>query len=244
MEERKTKQLLKVVVGSQAHGLANENSDFDYRGVFVVPTTDLLKIGSHIEQTNWIEGKEDDTSWEIGKFLLMATKCNPTVLETFLAPRVDEAEPKGEGPGTHDVSGYYEEPYTLGDDLRDLFPYVWNSVDVKNAFIGYGVNQRKKFFDNKDKRAPKYAAAYLRVLFNCEELLLTGTFHVDLRGREIYDQAKRFKEGNFTQGEVIQACWDMETRVIKAFNKNPDKQTDVKPVNEFLLRVRKKYWDW
>lgn len=224
-------QILKTIVGSQAHGLANENSDFDYRGVFVVPTSEILRLGGHTEQTSWIEGKEDDTSWEIGKFLLMATKCNPTVLETFLAPLAPQPE---------EFLPIYQK-WTL--PLRELFPYVWNSVDVKNAFIGYGINQRKKFFDNKDKRAPKYAAAYLRVLYNCAQLLETGTFTVDLRGSEIYDQVKNFKEGRFTQGEVIQACWDMETRVIKAFNQNPDKKTDIEPVNEFLLKVRKEFWE-
>ncbi len=228
------KQILKVVVGSQAHGLATKDSDFDYRGVFVVPTSEILKIGSHTEQTSWIEGNEDDTSWEVGKFLLMATKCNPTVLETFLSPWSANGWKE---------SVCFSDGISVGDELKKLFPYVWNSVDVKNAFIGYGINQRKKFFDNKDKRAPKYAAAYLRVLYNCQELLSTGSFHVNLMGTEIYDQIKRFKEGNFLHGEVIQACWDMETRVIKAFNANPNKQTNVEPVNEFLLKVRREFWN-
>src|SRR2546429_619841 len=125
MKEDSKSLILKTIVGSQAHGLANENSDYDYRGVFVVPTSEILRIGGSVKETNWIEGNEDDTSWEIGKFLLMATKCNPTVLETFLAP-VKTSSP-------------------LGDELRTLFPHVWNSNDVKNAFIGYGINQRKKF---------------------------------------------------------------------------------------------------
>src|SRR5574343_184906 len=128
--------ILKVIVGSQAHGLANKNSDFDYRGVFVIPTSEMLKIGGeNMQHTSWIEGKEDDTSWEVGKFLLMATKCNPTVLETFLAPTA------GNGSKTT--------PY--GEKLRALFPYIWNSEAVMKCFIGYGINQRKKFFEDKDK---------------------------------------------------------------------------------------------
>jgi len=216
-------EILKTIVGSQAHGLANKDSDFDYRGVFVIPTSELLKLGGeNLKHTAWIEGKEDDTAWEVGKFLFMATKCNPTVLETFLAP-VKTSSP-------------------LGDEMRGLFQYVWNSNDVKNAFIGYGINQRKKFFDNKDKRAPKYATAYLRVLYNCWELLATGTFTVDLHGSPVYQQCLDFKEGRYTAGEVIQACWEMETKVLKAFNENPDKKTNTEPVNEFLLKVRRSNW--
>src|SRR5204862_543499 len=130
---------------------------------------------------------------------------------------------------------------------RTLFPHVWNSNDVKNAFIGYGINQRKKFFDNKDKRAPKYATAYYRVLFNCYELLSKGTFTVNLStlpdaDQEVYKTAKNFKEGRYTHGEVIEACWQMETRVLKAFEANPDKKTNMEPVNEFLLKARRMNW--
>lgn len=221
--------ILKVIVGSKAHGLATPESDTDYRGVFVVPTVELLKIGGeNIQHTSWIEGKEDDTSWEIGKFLLMAVKCNPTVLETFLAPQ---------------YPARITRDYTLGDELQDLFQYVWNSDYVYHAFVGYGINQRKKFFDNKDKRAPKYAAAYLRVLFNACELLETGTFHVDLRGTEVYDTVKRFKEGNFDHGEVIQACWDMQTRLDKIYKSCKKKETNLEPINEYLLRIRKRFWE-
>lgn len=224
-------QILKTIVGSQAHGLATKDSDFDYRGVFVVPTQELLKIGGgDIKQTSWIEGKEDDTSWEIGKFLTMATHCNPTVLETFLAPR--EFRNKQE-----------KEMYDKwGKELQALFPHVWNSNDVKNAFIGYGINQRKKFFENKDHRAPKYAAAYLRVLYNAYELLSTGTFAVNLQETPIYEQVRNFKNGIYQPGDVINACFYWETMVLKAHQRNANKQTNIEPVNEFLLKVRKEFW--
>lgn len=57
-------QILKVIVGSQAHRLATANSDFDYRGVFIYKTSDILGIAPPADQTSWIEGKEDDTSWQ------------------------------------------------------------------------------------------------------------------------------------------------------------------------------------
>ena len=221
-------QILKVLVGSHAHGLAGPDSDRDYRGVFVIPTSELLSIGPKKDETHWIEGEQDDTSWEIGKFLLMATKSNPTVLETFLAP-------------TH-PKGLILKDALYGQELQELFPYIWNSRDVMNAFIGYGVNQRKKFFDNKDKRAPKYACAYLRVLYNAYQLLSTGTFSVDLTGSPVYEHCKRFKAGEYTPGEVINECFKWETEVIKAYKTNPDKETNLEPVNEFLLKVRKEFW--
>lgn len=216
-------EILKTIVGSKAHGLATDHSDTDYRGVFLVPTSTLLTIGEWKEHTTQrIEGKEDDCAWELGHFLKMATKCNPTVLETFLAP-VSSAT-------------------LLGIEMRGLFPHIWNSSGVKNAFIGYGINQRKKFLDKTDARANKYATAYLRVLFNCWELLGTGTFSVDISQTEVYTQCRKFKEGDFTHGEVIEACWQMETRCLTAYDRNPDKRTDLGPVNEFLLRARREHW--
>ena len=221
------KIILKVIVGSQAHGLANKDSDYDYRGVFAVPTSEILSLGANIKTTQWIEGNQDDTSWELGKFLFMATKCNPTVIETFLAPD----DPR------HKIYSL-----ELREELRGLFPHVWNSRGVKDAFIGYGLNQRKKFFKNQDDRAPKYAAAYLRVLYNAWELLSTGTFSIDLTDTPIFEDVKRFKAGDYEIGEVIQACFEWETKVLKAHKANPNKETNTEPINEFLLRVRKRLW--
>ena len=225
------REILKVIVGSQAHGLAGPDSDFDYRGVFVVPTSEILSLGRDIKHTSWIEAGVDDTSWEIGHFLNMATHCNPTVLETFLAPLAPEGISNGD-----------LQKAQLAGELRALFPYIWNSTDVKNAFIGYGINQRKKFFDKKDNRSPKYATAYLRVLYNAWQLLSTGTFDVNLEGSPVYELCKRFKAGDYEVGEVIQHCFDWETRVLQAYKQNPDKEADLEPVNEFLLKVRKEFW--
>lgn len=216
------------MVGSQAHGLATPESDFDYRGVFIYPTSELMQLHPPADQTSWIEGHEDDTSFELSKFLLMATKCNPTVLECFKAKRVDDNDW---------YLGY------LGDEIQALFPYVWNSTDVKNAYIGYGVNQRKKFLENKDKRQSKYAVAYLRSLFNAWQILETGTFSSDMTGTDVFLTLKRWKAGQFTLGEVIDTTAHWTEMVDKAYAKNPNKKTDEGPVNDFLLKVRKENWE-
>lgn len=172
--------------------------------------------------TSWIEGKDDDTSWELGHFLFLSTKCNPTILETYLAPVVESTP--------------------IGDELRALFPYVWNSQYVRDTFVGYGLNQRKKFLEEKDKRPHKYAAAYLRCLYNAWQLLTFNTFNVKIAETEIGPIVRRFKYGNYTFGEVIDTCREWESKVRAAYEKNPDKKTDMDKVNEFLLKVRKENW--
>lgn len=221
-------QILKVLVGSRAHGLHSEDSDYDWRGVFVTPTSELLRLGGTTQQTSWIEGKEDDTSWELGKFLLMATKCNPTVLEVFKA--------------SASVNPSITSPDWWGQELQALFPYVWNSKYVMDAFIGYGHNQRKKFLENKDVRPHKYAVAYLRSLYQARELLTTGSFSVDMSQSEIFPILKKWKNKDYSVGEVIQTTSEWEQKVREAFYWNPDKQEDMDKVNEFLLKVRKEFW--
>lgn len=215
-------QILKVLVGSQAHGLATPESDFDYRGVFVVPTEEILKLGGEVKSTNWIEGKEDNTSWEIGHFLHLATKCNPTILEVFLSPVIETTD--------------------LGKELQGLFPHIWNSDGVMNAFIGYGLNQRKKFLEDKDQRPHKYAAAYARTLFNAWELLTTGTFTVHIADTEVGHIIRAYKNGEYTYGEVIDFCRSWEDMVRRAYSNHAPKKTNIEPINEFLLKVRRKYF--
>lgn len=212
-------EILKVLVGSQAHGLAKGDSDFDYRGVFVAPTKDFFEIGGRVLSTNWIEGKEDNTSWELGHFLTMAVKCNPTILEVFKSPVINQTP--------------------IGKELISLFPYVWNSQDVMNAFIGYGLNQRKKFLEDKDGKPNKFAAAYARTLYNAWELLTTGDFTVRIADVPYGQIVKNFKEGNYSYGEVIDVCRRWEEEVKIAYQCNPDKQTNLEPINEFIIKVRK-----
>lgn len=231
-EDITEKQLFRVLVGSRAHGLETPESDEDFRGVFVSPTKEILSLGGKIKTTNWIEGEIDNTSWEIGHFLSLATKCNPTILEVFLSPISEVAE------------GAQEEV----DELRALFPHVWNSRAVMDAFIGYSHNQRKKLLEGKDARPHKYAAAYLRVLYQAKELLETGTFTIRIADTEIgpYIRAVKNKDSqagfDLSVGAVINQCQILEDQVRAAYEKNPDKKTDLEKVNDYLLKMRQKYW--
>lgn len=223
----KEKIILKVLVGSRAHGLSDEDSDYDYRGVFMVPTKELLKINAPKVTTNWKEGNtkraEDNTMWELGHFLHLATHCNPTILEVFRAPIIETTD--------------------IGTSLRKQFQRVWNSKGVMDAFIGYGLNQRKKFLNKKDERPHKYATAYLRTLIQAYYLLVFNKLIVDLTVYEDFEILKRFKNGEYEVGEVIQKCWEWETMVREAYEHNQDKKTDFDQLNAWLLKIRKGNWD-
>lgn len=218
MEARHT--MLRVLVGSQAHGLAGPESDADYRGVFVIPTAELFRVGFKYEGTRWITVDGDETSWEVGHFLFLAIQCHPLVLETFVAPVISMD--------------------AWGAELRALFPAVWTPQGAYDAFIGYSLNQRKKFLDKKDARPAKYAAAYVRVLYNLCELLETGTFTVQIADTPIGKTVADLKTGAFRTGDVIDLGehWAQEaTRRLAHCRHEPD----VERVNAFLLRLRKAF---
>jgi len=232
------KYILKSLVGSKAHGLSNPQSDTDLRGVFLVPTSDILSLGYKEKAVAWVEGQgEDATSYEIGHYLHLACKSNMSILEVLVSP-VIESTPEG-------------------DELRKLFPYVWNSNDVFNASLGYSHNQRKKFLEDKDERPWKYAVAQIRTLLLGIECLKYGTMTVNVEAQEHYvhfdfpglkDSVKEtlmsMKEGYFRdKGFVIDWSEFLTKELKKAYEANPNKKTDMKKVNDFLLKVRQDNWN-
>ncbi len=242
-------EILRVLVGSHAHGLATPESDYDYRGVYVTPTREILSLGGKVKSTQWVEGtNEDNTAYEIGHFLSLAVHCNPSILEVFMAPSV--------------------QLHPLGQELRVLFPAIWNPHDVANAFGGYSLNQRKKFLDNKENRRWKFATAYLRVLLQGIELLCDkkfnvkvsnvypvgeghapwisgahGTFHDD-----IHDTWPNFlrnvKNEKVSIGDVVNVAERLAERLkeLSTDGLHKDHEPDLDKVNAFLLKVREECW--
>lgn len=238
MKENKT-QILRCLVGSHAHGLANAESDLDFRGVYVIPTQEILSLGFNYKGSHWVEGeKEDQTAWEIGHFLHLAMKCNPTILECFKAPIY------GVG-GLGEVKINSTDSVYFGDKLQKLFPYVWNPQDAYNAFVGYGLNQRKKFLDDKDGRWRKYAVAYLRTLHNLYWLLRQEDFTLqvnDLDFKQILLDIKDGKVKDTQKGGIIDLANDL-THKAKEILPLCKHESDLTKVNEFLLRIRKEFWE-
>lgn len=225
--------ILKVLVGSRSHGLHDEDSDYDYRGVFVLPTEEILSlknIGGKYKANDWFEGQEDQTTYEIGHFLKLATKCNPSILECFKASLMTK----------DNTYGGLEE---YGAELRLLFSYIWNPIDAFNAFTGYSYNQRKKMLEKKDNREAKYASAYLRTLYNLQCLLYSGDFKMDVtHNKEFYYKLKDIRNGNFTMGDVINEA-EERIEICKQLRDECKQKPDLNKVNNFLLKIRKEFWN-
>lgn len=210
--------ILKALVGSRAHGLHNEDSDWDWRGVFVTPTSEILSLGFKYSPTSWIEGKVDDTSYEIGHFLMLCTKANPSVLEVLMAKECKVNT-------------------SCANKLRDLFPFMYNPQDAFNAFTGYAKNQQKKLLDNHLQRRGKFAVAYIRTLQNLVQLFQEGYFNLEVEDKERFKAIREWSNGEIIDeaDRLIGMATDLLPKV--------ENHQDLKRVNEFLLEVRKGYWD-
>jgi len=75
--------LFEAVVGSRAYGLATASSDTDIKGVFYLPLEYYLG-GQYIGQV--ANASNDEVYYELGRFVGLLSKSNPTVLELLPSP--------------------------------------------------------------------------------------------------------------------------------------------------------------
>lgn len=261
LDEQRNRRILQVLVGSRSHNLHTEDSDFDYRGVFVVPTVDLLSLGKNLKTTSWVEGRVDDTAWELGHFLHLATKCNPNILDVFrgerqfpecpncLAPlRPDVVHVDGCAVGLSPSAHREVRTANIGSALVGLFPHVLSKRYVRDAFLGYSRNQLKKLMDQEAVDTPrvwKFGVTYIRALLNGVELLRTGTYSMAIADSGMRLFLSEVRAGRVSRGRIIDAAVDLQDQLYRAYGQSllPE-EPNLEAVNEFLLAARREYWDW
>lgn len=75
--------LLEAISGSHAYGLSLPTSDTDIRGVFILPQDELYGL-HYVEQV--ADEKNDVVFYELGRFVELLIKNNPTMLELLAIP--------------------------------------------------------------------------------------------------------------------------------------------------------------
>jgi len=226
------KVILKVLTGSRAYGLDTSESDYDYKGVFVVPTHKFLTLDIKPRETAWIEGQdEDNIAWEIHKFFVLATQCNPTALETMVAP-----------------IEYSDEE---GITLRTLMPYCLSRKRVYDAYSGYAHNQRRKMFEPTGtkmgtERLAKFAINYLRSLWQGIELLCRGTYNPRIANEELKAfliELRASPNVDLLMGTAIDKAVQLEKELGYALQSSMlPHEPEMDAINEFILKVRKNNW--
>lgn len=219
--------ILKTVVGSRLHQLHNENSDYDYRGIFVHDLADLLSPFKKLKNTSWIEGDEDNTSYELRDFCKFATMGNNTILEILWSNL--------EVMNTH-----------WGKKLQNNRQRFLHSERIYQAHKGYAESQyRKMNLFTPDKRTPKFAVAYLRVLQQGIQLLQTGDFDpVVTQDRDFLLDVK-YNFNNSLIPELGRKFTEYQVAITDAYIKNPNKFTpDYAWIEKFIYDTYMGVMEW
>lgn len=224
------KIITKVLVGSRLHGTATEQSDWDYRGVHISPLRDVLSPFKKNKNTSWIEGDEDNTSYELADFCKNATKGNATILEVFFSDQIIETS-------------------EVADEMRQNWERFIDTHHFVNASRGYAHNQWNKFYNFESagvkgqERTAKFAVAFLRVMWQCEQFLLTGEFKCNLFGFDYFDLIMKIKRLTVDEiqpflPEIVAAMSDMNMRVSVAESKTQygDMKPDIDWIEDFIYR--------
>ncbi|MDR4458921.1 MAG: nucleotidyltransferase domain-containing protein [Nitrospirales bacterium] len=216
----RTHTILKVLVGSHAHGLASDESDRDYRRVYVIPTEEMFQLGFKYPGSQWTKDNGDETVWEIGQFLMLGTQGHPLVLEALLAPVIIADD--------------------WGEQLRRLLPALCSPKKVVEAFTNYANNQRTKLLDKKDGRPAKYAAAYIRVLYNLCEWLKAGSFHIRIADTPAGERLTRIRKGQYRLGDIMDWGEELTQKAQDLLVVRRD-ESDLPRINNFLVAIRRAF---
>lgn len=86
--------MYRCIIGSRAYGLDESQSDTDRRGIYLPPADlhwSLFGVPEQLESD-----ATQECYWEIQKFLMLALKANPNVLECLYTPIVEFVSPPAE----------------------------------------------------------------------------------------------------------------------------------------------------
>lgn len=220
MEELRPFIIYRCVVGSRAYGLDDEHSDTDRRGVYLPPADLHWSLFGAPEQLEDKEGQE--CYWELQKFLVMALKANPNILECLHTPLVEHAEP-------------------LAQELLAMRGAFLSKLIYK-TYNGYVLSQFKKL--EQDLRAKgeikqKHAMHLIRLLRSGITALETGDLVVRVP-EDVRAELLAIKRGELSWEETNRLRLDLHARFDAAFaSTRLPERPDYAAANDFLLRARR-----
>ncbi len=211
--------MYRCVIGSRAYGLETEDSDTDLRGIYLAPADLQWSLYGAPEQFE--DNAAQSCYWELQKFLTMALKANPNILECLYSPLVDKLTPVGEE--------------LLA--IRDSFL----SQMIFQTFNGYAMSQFKKIEQDRRNQGQirwKHAMHLLRLLISGAGALREG--RVPVRVEAHRDRLLALKRGEISWEEVEAWRQVLHLDFEKALQatKLPERP-DYEAANEFLIKARR-----
>ena len=212
--------IYRCVIGSRAYGLDDRESDTDRRGIYLPPADLHWSLYGVPEQLENDETQE--AYWELQKFLVLALKANPNVLECLYTPLVEKATP-------------------LAEELLAMRAAFLSRL-VYQTYNGYVMSQFKKMqadIRNQGQVKWKHVMHLIRLLISGIRVLREG--FVPVRGRRAPratagDQARRDAVG---RGRAVAA--EPARRVRRGLVRTTlPERPDYEQANEFLIKARRR----
>lgn len=211
--------IYRCVIGSRAYGLENNESDTDQRGVYLPPADLHWSLGGLPEQLENDETQE--CYWELQKFLTLALKANPNVLECLYTPLVEMATP-------------------LAREMLDLRPAFLSRL-IYQTYNGYVLSQFKKLEADLRNRGAikwKHAMHLIRLLLAGVAALREGVVPVRVEAHR--DKLLAIRRGETPWAEVNAWRLELHRQFEQAFaeTKLPERP-DYEKANAFLIKARR-----
>jgi hypothetical protein len=210
--------IYRCVIGSRAYGLDDEQSDTDRRGIYLPPAAlhwSLFGVPAQLENE-----ETQEAYWELQKFLVLALKANPNVLECFYSPVVETVTP-------------------LAQELLDM-KQAFLSRLVYQTYNGYVMSQFKKMqtdLRNQGRVKWKHVMHLIRLLLSGITVLREG--FVPVRVSEHRDALLSIKAGELPWPQIDAWRLELHQQFERAFvdTKLPERP-DYERANDFLVKAR------
>lgn len=211
--------IFRCVIGSRAYGLDDENSDVDRRGIYLPPADLHWSLYGVPEQLE--NDATQEVYWELQKFVVLALKANPNVLECLYSPIVETATP-------------------LAQEMLDT-KEVFLSKLVFQTYSGYVASQFKKMqtdMRNQGQVKWKHVMHLIRLLLSGIHVLREG--FVAVATGEHRDRLLAIKSGETKWDEVEAWRLELQQEFNSAFEKTKlPERPDYERSNDFLIKARR-----
>lgn len=211
--------IFRCIVGSQAYGLETDASDVDRRGIYLPPAD--LQWALHGVPEQFENDATQEVYWELEKFLKLALKANPGILECLYSPLIEQAT-------------------DLARELLELRSAFLSTL-VYQTYNGYVLSQFRKIEQDVRTRGAvrwKHPMHLIRLLLSGITILREGT--VPVRVDEHRQRLLTIRRGEMPWEEIDAWRLALHRELDDAFaHTHLPERPDFDRANAFLLKARR-----
>ncbi len=211
--------IYRCIVGSRAYGLDTDASDTDRRGIYLAPADLQWSLFGAPEQFE--DNAAQSCYWELQKFLIMALKANPNVLECLWSPLTEKVNPLGE------------------ELLAQRSGFL--SQMIFQTFNGYALSQFKKIEQDRRNHGEvrwKHAMHLLRLLLTGAATLREGWVPVRVEAHRERLLAIKRGEAEWLEVDAWRQQLHRDFERALAETQLPERP-DYEAANRFLVKARR-----